>query len=278
MTSQPAILCNGEALVHLPVDDRGAALGDGLFETILVRRGQCIWLDEHLMRLAGGCTRLGLDFPRSELERDIAALLGNSPAADYAVLRISLSRKSAGFRGYAPATGDSNRLLQLAGIPAPNHDHWRSGIRSYLCKTRLPEGAATAGIKHNNRLAHVMARAERPVTDFPEGLMLSHNGLVIEGVSSNVFLVVDSTLVTPALDTAGVVGVVRQKILAQAQSLGMPQVVRRVELPELYRAQEMFFCNSLTGIWPVRALDCLRFSSFELTRKLQSQLEAVWYA
>lgn len=271
-------LCNGEPAAQLPVDDRSASLGDGLFETVLVRNGQSVWLDEHLARLAAGCECLGLIFPAAELQRDIARLLSTAPLTEYAVLRIALGRKSGGARGYAPASRDSNRLLQLAGIEAPNRDYWQWGIRAYLCQTRLPEGSATAGLKHNNRLAHVLARAERSPADFPEGLMLSHSGRVLEGVSSNVFLVIDGALYTPSLETAGVQGVVRQKVLDIAQALDIPQRVQRIELTDLYRAREMFFCNSLMGIWPVRSLDCFQFSVGEVTRRLQSQLEAVWYA
>lgn len=271
-------MCNGEPAAQLPADDRSAAFGDGLFETILVRNSQPVWLEEHLNRMAAGCARLALNFPLELLQRDIRALLKNAPANDYAVLRISLGRKSAGARGYAPVSREANRLIQLARIEKPRRDYWDTGIRAFICQTRLPEAAATAGLKHNNRLAHVLARAERPAADFPEGLMQSQSGVLLEGVSSNVFLVIDGALHTPSLELAGVEGVTRQKILSLAQQLDIPCLVRRMKLDDIYRAREMFFCNSLAGIWPVRSLDCLHFAAPELTAKLQLKLEAAWYA
>jgi len=39
----------------IPFDDRGLLLGDGLFETILVRDGKAILFDEHVARLRAGC-------------------------------------------------------------------------------------------------------------------------------------------------------------------------------------------------------------------------------
>lgn len=271
-------LCNGEPATQLPVDDRSAALGDGLFETVLVRHSRAVWLDEHMRRLAAGCERLNLDFPAADMSRDIGLLLADSRADGYAVLRLQLGRRTAGGRGYAPATRASNRLVQLSAIDPPRRLCWDEGIKAYLCQTRLPESSATAGIKHTNRLAHVMARAERGVRDYPEGLMLSHSGLILEGISSNVFLVINGVLHTPSLEQAGVQGVVRQKVLDHARQLGIAQKIRRLELSEIYRAQEIFFCNSLIGIWPVRSLDCLQFSAPTLTSELQSTLEAVWYA
>lgn len=271
-------LCNGEPAAQWPADDRSAALGDGLFETILVRNSKPIWLEEHLQRMAAGCVKIALNFPVEKLRGEVTTLLGSVPVSDYAVLRIALGRKSGGARGYAPVSREANRLLQLASIERARRDYWDGGIKAFICQTRLPEAASTAGLKHNNRLAHILARAERPTATYPEGLMLSQSGLLLEGVSSNVFLVIDGALHTPSLELAGVDGIVRQKIMALAKQLAIPCYVRRVKLSDIYRAQEMFFCNSLTGIWPVRSLDCLHFAAPELTRKLQSKLEAVWYA
>lgn len=108
--------------------------------------------------------------------------------------------------------------------------------------------------------------------------MLSHSGLLVEGISSNVFLVIDGVLHTPILASAGVEGITRDHILATAQVLGIPLRQRHLQLNDIYRAQELFFCNSLFGIWPVRALDCLQYSGFDISRKLQSELEPLWYA
>lgn len=271
-------LCNGELASQLPIDDRSAALGDGLFETVLVRHSRAIWLDEHLQRLAEGCSRLSLDFPETDLRRDVQVLLRAVGADTDAVLRIQLGRRAAGRRGYAPTTRASNRWLQISATGAPQRQYWDRGIKAFLCQTRLPELPATAGIKHNNRLAHVLARAERNPGDYAEGLMLSQSGLILEGISSNVFLVIDGALHTPSLELAGVQGVVRQKVLECAEQLGLARKIRRIGFDELYRAQELFFCNSLIGIWPVRSLDCLQFAAPIVTTALQSRLENVWYA
>src|SRR5690554_8032974 len=52
-----------EAAGAWPLDDRGAAYGDGLFETLLVRDGRPLLWDEHLARLARGCHVLGIPMP-----------------------------------------------------------------------------------------------------------------------------------------------------------------------------------------------------------------------
>ena len=48
----------------LPLNDRGLAYGDGVFETVLVRDGTPLLWDAHLARLTRGCERLGFPAPQ----------------------------------------------------------------------------------------------------------------------------------------------------------------------------------------------------------------------
>lgn len=115
-----------------------------------------------------------------------------------------------------------------------------------------------------------MARAEWQDAECAEGLMRDSSGRVIEGVYSNLFLVVGGGLVTADLSRCGVAGVMRAEILQQAQLLGLSVELRDVSYDELLDADEVFLCNSLYGIWPVRALQERHWSVGPLTRKLQA--------
>jgi 4-amino-4-deoxychorismate lyase len=111
------VLFNGYASRQPPVDDRGLAFGDGLFETLLVRKGRPVWLDEHLQRLQAGCQRLAIDCPLPLLRHDIDRQLAEAPAS--AVLKIIVTRRSGGARGYRPATTASDLLLLTGNSGAP---------------------------------------------------------------------------------------------------------------------------------------------------------------
>ena len=269
-------LHNGKPAQSLPFEDRGWALGDALFETLLVRQGRAVWLDEHLQRLQLGCAQIQLDFPEKALRTEIDALLKSHPS-ERAVLRLCLSRDSLGLRGYAAATRTPHRYCQIVPVPEPVREYWEQGVCAFVAQTRLPEQAQLAGIKHTNRLPHVLARAERPHSDFPEGLMLSVSGLVIEGIASNCFIAKNEVLFTPLLDQAGVAGIARKKVIQSAQVAGVPVIERRLTMADITAADELFFCSSLIGLWPVRQLDCLSYSSFKLCQRVQKDLESVWY-
>ena len=269
-------LHNGKLTRSVSLEDRGWSLGEALFETLLVQQGNPVWLEEHLARLARGCERLQFDFPARALRDDIHQLLSES-RDDRTVLRLCLSGDSLGVRGYGAVSRTPHRYCQLAALAPPVRQYWDEGIRAFVAKTRLPELVELAGIKHSNRLPHVLARAERKAKDFPEGLMLSASGLVVEGIASNCFIAVNGELKTPLLDRAGVEGIVRQKVIEVLRTQGVTISEARLTLSDIEAADELFFCNSLIGLWPARQLDCLSFSSFSLCQRVQKELESVWY-
>lgn len=263
---------DGQPADVLSLKDRGLAYGDGLFETIAVRGGQPLLLDRHLSRLAGGCSRLAITADhlliRNELQA-YAAVLGEG------VLKLILTRGD-GLRGYAPdPSAQARRILQGSPPAAYPVIHGEQGVRLFPCATRLSKQPLLAGLKHLNRLEQVIARSEWQGAEHAEGLMLDQAGRVIECVFSNLFLVRDGVLITADLKRCGVAGVMRAELLCQAASLGIPTQITDISLDQLQWADEVFICNSVYGIWPVRAYAALGWSVGPLTRKLQTIARAL---
>jgi len=260
---------NGVPAEGVPVRDRGLAYGDGLFETISVRQGRARLLDRHLQRLQLGCQRLqiplGIDSLRAEIS-SFAMQVGDG------VAKLIVTRGS-GMRGYAfPQPQQALRILQGSPLPDYPAAHAEQGVKLFSCTTRLAEQPLLAGIKHLNRLEQVLARAEWQDPGYAEGLMQDQSGRVIEGVSSNLFMVDAGQLLTPDLQRCGVAGVMRAEIIEQSERQGIPCAVRDIGLAELMEADEVFLCNSLYGIWPVRELAGRVWERGELTRILQNNL------
>lgn len=258
---------DGQPADALSLKDRGLAYGDGLFETIAVCGGQPLLLERHLTRLAEGCSRLAIaadiELIRSELQA-YAAAMGEG------VLKLILTRGD-GLRGYAPdPSAQGRRILQGNPPAAYPAVHGEQGVRLFPCTTPLSVQPLLAGLKHLNRLEQVLARAEWQDSEHAEGLMLDQAGRVIEGVFSNLFLVRDGVLVTADLKRCGVAGVMRAELLFQAASSGIPVQITDISLEQLQWADEVFVCNSVYGVWPVRAYAALSWPVGPLTRKLQT--------
>ena len=265
------MLVNGDCREHIEISDRGFQYGDGLFETIAVTNGQPVFFDRHMDRLKAGCLRLYIPFPGIELlALETQKLCQHSSKA---VLKLIITRGSGG-RGYRqPDAIQPTRVLSLYPFPDYPDTYQEQGITARFCDTRLGLNPGLAGIKHLNRLEQIMARAEWTNPDIQEGIMLDMNEHVIEGTMTNLFYVKNETLYTSSLTLAGVAGIMRGIIMAMASEHGLSWIEHTFTKDELLSADEVFVCNSILGIWPVKHIATTCFPVGVITRQLQ-----IWLA
>ncbi len=266
------ILVNGLPGESVPATDRAIQYGDGLFETIALRRGRPELWSAHMARLRRGCERLGIGMP------DPAVLLREAlqlaRGRERAVLKIILSRGSGG-RGYRPPdTPSPLRILSLHPWPEWPREFWLEGVVTRICATRLGRNGQLAGIKHLNRLEQVLARAEWREPAIAEGLMLDSEGMLVEGTMSNLFLVREGVLQTPDLSRCGVAGIMREVVLEAAGRRGIPHEITSLRREDLELAHELFLTNSIIGLWPVRRVGCRDYAApGRVTSLLQKDVE-----
>jgi 4-amino-4-deoxychorismate lyase len=241
--------------------------GDGVFRTLLINNGKPANWPRHLRRLLEDARRIGLSQPDpSNLTQRVGVFV---QGAESAILKIILTRGPAE-RGYHSVGSTPSCILLLYPSPEAMHLPEKDGIRVCICETRLSRNPRLAGIKHLNRLEQVLARAEWADPSIGEGLMLDTADNLVEGVSSNLFLVKSGALLTANLSFCGVEGVTREMILEIALQHSMAVNIRDLSLEDLYQADECFICNSVTGIRPVTQLNDKFWPVGTLTRRLQT--------
>jgi 4-amino-4-deoxychorismate lyase len=184
-------------------------------------------------------------------------------------------RGGGGGGGYrVPEKVVPRRILQLHPWPDFPPAAGEAGVAVRLCATRLCHNPQLAGIKHLNRLEQVLARREWDEPQIGEGLLLDVDGRLVEGTMSNLFLVREQLLLTPDLRRCGVAGIMRSIILEQAERQSLRAEIRALDSADLLAADEVFLCNSLIGIWPVRAVDGRPYRKGAVTIRLQQLLQA----
>ena len=269
---------NGRSRTLIDHRDRGLQYGDGVFETMRVRRHRVRLLDFHLDRLFEGCRRLGIEPPsaarlRRELESR-AAMRGD------AVLKLIVTR-GPGSRGYRPSGEERcTRVISLHappprdGIAAPY-----PAVRVRMCATRLGTNPMLAGIKTLNRLESVMARSEWSDSRVWEGLLRDVDGNIVSGSMSNLFIRSGSYLMTPILDRCGIAGVMRRWVLKQAMDFGLRPLEGRLGWNQIGEAEEAFMTNAVAGVVSVAVFqdgaERIRFQNQDSARALRARLEAL---
>jgi 4-amino-4-deoxychorismate lyase len=257
--------------------DRGLQYGDGVFETMRVRRYAVRLLDFHLERLWRSCERLSL--PPPDPRRLGKELKATAAIRREGVLKMIVTR-GVGDRGYRP-TGRERGTCVLLAYPLSRRaaSAVAAPVRLRICALRLGINPLLAGLKSLNRLESVLARAEWSDPDFWEGLMRDTEDHIVCGTMSNVFLRRGSSLVTPLIDRCGVAGVMRRWVLEQAGALGLRSSERRLRWQDLRRAEEVFMTNAVAGIVPVAEIHHgrarIRLGQHQTAGELRRRLEAV---
>jgi len=260
----------------VPADDRGLAFGDGLFETMRRCGAKIPLLDRHLRRLGAGAQRLRIPVDIDQLRDEVTRFAEEAGPGDD-VLKLVVTRGS-GTPGYLPGEGGLSRRILMQ---RPRAEHpvrwWSEGVRVRYCETRLGLNAVLGGIKHLNRLEQVMARMEWSDPEVADGLMSDPRGRIVEGVCTNLFLVSGARLLTPVIANCGVSGVMRGFILeAVARELALQSAEIQCERATIAAAQEVFLCNAVVGVWPVRQLDTRTWPVGPVTRRVQAHVAQVF--
>lgn len=169
-----------------------------------------------------------------------------------AAVRITLTR-GAGLPGLDPKNCKSPTLLitcrPFSGYPS---NFTRKGMTAVVVGVRRnsPESLPPS-VKSISCLNNVLAKIESQRSKADEAIMLSEDGLVAEGSVTNVFIVKEGAIYTPALDGRQLAGVTRNHVCQVARANGFRVVETKVSVHDLLSADEVFLTNSLMEVMPV---------------------------
>jgi branched-chain amino acid aminotransferase len=258
------VVCLDGALVppeeaSISIFDRGFLYGDSVYEVLRAYRGVPFELEAHLERLAGSAARIAMALPveTSVLVSDIQASLkaGGNPDA---YLRVVVTR-GGGKIGLDPALAQNPRRIVIAQnvaemVPAPTA--YTDGVEMALVDVRrnLRE-AIDPEAKTGNYLNSVLAVAEARKRGAYEALMLDHRGLITEGSSSNVFLVIGGLVLTPPVAAGILRGVTRRVVLEAAAKAKLRTLEVPLSADTLEQVEEMFLTSSIREVVPVTRID-----------------------
>lgn len=240
------------------VYDHGFLYGLGLFETFRTYGGQPFLLSQHLHRLTEGCKELGIEFEPNHpsVLAFISKLLQVNNLSD-AYIRYSVS---AGVDVLGLPSGvyqHSNEIIYIKPLPPRDVDMYEKGKSLQLLKLprNTPEGLYR--FKSFHYMNNILAKRELQNYDWAagaEGLMLTEDGYVAEGIVSNVFFTKDSILFTPSLDTGILPGITRAHVLGLAQANHIKAQDGLYTWENLKDADEVFIVNSIQEIVPITTL------------------------
>src|SRR4029453_3368521 len=190
----------------------------------------------------------------AEITAAIRETLAANGMRDGVHVRLTLTRGVKVPSGMDPRLNPRGcTLVVLAEHKAPVYD--TSGLRLVTASVRRP-GADVLDpkIHHNNLLNSILAKLEANAAGADDALMLDGRGFVAETNATNLFAVVDGTLVTPT-SAACPEGITRATVLQIAGGAGLPVEVRDVALSEMYAADEVFCTGTMGELAGITEID-----------------------
>ncbi|MGW4703540.1 aminotransferase class IV [Streptomyces sp. NPDC004285] len=229
---------------RVSVLDHGLTVGDGIFETVKAERGETFALTLHLERLTRSARGLGLPDPDlDEVRHACAAVLEANPM-ELGRLRITYT---GGLSPLGSERGDAGPSLVVALGEAGRRPDSTAVVT--VPWTRNERGALT-GLKTTSYAENVVALARARERGASEALFANTVGQLCEGTGSNVFVVVDGTLLTPPVSSGCLAGITRALAVewTGAEEADLP-------LDVLDRADEIFLTSTLRDVQAVHRVD-----------------------
>jgi len=249
------VVDSGEARVS--VFDRGFLYGDSVFEVFRTYGGVPFGQREHLERLQRSADRLMISMPVSveALSSEVTATLEAAGEGEWYV-RVVITRGT-GPLTYDPSTATTPlRVIITAPVSLPPADHYERGIAVALLHASRPtDDERASGAKASNYLANLLAVHEAKEKGAQEALMLGRRGQILEGASSNLFIVKDGVVRTPEHQAGILMGITRAAVLTAAATEGIGVEEGEVRPEDLYGADEAFITSSIREVMPVVSAD-----------------------
>jgi len=122
---------------------------------------------------------------------------------------------------------------------------------------RVPDSAIPVRAKvTGSYINSVLAKSEAQQAGFDEAIVLDGDGHVSEGSAENIFMVRDSTFITPPVSSDILEGITRRMLMELVTNeLGLPVVERAIDRTELYICDELLLCGTGAEVTPVINVD-----------------------
>jgi len=241
----------------ISVFDRGFLYGDSVFEVMRTYAGKGCREEEHLIRLEESARRVLIDIPftREQVRREVRRTISAS-GEDPCYVRIILTRGS-GPLNYDPTSAhDPQLVVMVTPLKSQPPEHYREGVEVCLIRaTRPTDNSQATGAKASNYLVNLLATHEVRQRGGYEAILIGGDGQLLEGASSNLFLVRGRQLLTPRAEAGILVGITRQTVLEVAPSVGLNPLETALFPQDLYEADEAFITSSLREVMPISRVD-----------------------
>lgn len=244
----------------ISIFDRGFLYGDAVYELIRFFDGHGVEMDRHRARLERSLRTIGImGFePRSmdEISGRLLEALGTGDATIY----LQVTRGVQIPRAHAPEEGLEPSVVAIATEASPlDTSEGPSRIR---CLLMQDERRVRCDVKATNLLVNVLGTMQANDAGADEPIF-THEGMVTETASANLFIVEGRRVITPPLGGPRSIlpGVMRARTLDIAEQIGLDWSEELISEERLKAASEAFITSSRRMVASITEIDAHSMNS-----------------
>lgn len=242
----------------------------GLFESLLAVDDRPIFLKEHLDRMEWGISKLRIktNYNRQSITRTLIRMVRQHPE------RIKKTKVLLTYG--CSELWPGNRPGPKTIIFVQSHKIQFRKQKLMISPMVITADNPMRGIKSVNFMSEWMSQHRAYEQGYDQGIILNNKGFIAETGSANLFMVKNGRLYTPSVDSGGLSGVVRSKIIELARNSGIKCHELKLRPEKLVEADEIFTTSSFKLVWPVTELKLdkiYRFNPGPLSRAIFNRLK-----
>jgi D-alanine transaminase len=251
------VYLNGSYIDHaeaaVPVDDRGFLFADGVYEVARIYRGTPFLMAPHMTRLRAGLAALrirGADI--DDLPAVADQLIDANDITGDGTVYIQVTRGAAPRKHAFPAADTKPTVYVIARA---FNQHPAEFFERGVAAITVPDTRwSRCDIKSISLLPNVLANQQAHEAGAFEALFV-RDGVLIEGSHSNLFAVLDGTLLTYPSSNYILTGITRNLLLELAREMGIPAAEAPLYTEQIPQVTELFLSGTTTEVMPITTLD-----------------------
>ena len=231
----------------IPVDDLAIMRGFGVFDLLRTLNGRPLFLKEHIQRLEDSARRIGIKLEWTQRQLvDIVMDTLHRNSFQESNIRIVITGGSS--PDFITPQGKPRLLVLVTQAPMLPQEWYNDGVKiiTFFSERSIP------GAKSIDYVAATIALKQARDQGAIEAVYVDHNRHVLEGTTSNIFALINGSLVTPE---KGILSGITRKAVLQLATKTLTVETRNLDLDELRLADEVFITGTNKMIVPVVQVD-----------------------
>ena len=271
---------SGKIISNKPIvsiENRAFRYADSLFESMFYTNNKIINIDKHWQRLQNGLVALKMKQfilqSASKLEQQCIDLLHKNNIETAARLRLQIFRKDGGL--YLPNSNETDYIIEVSPLTDKNYSLNTRGLEIGIARDVYKDASYLSQVKTSAKQEMVIAAIEAKENGWDDAILMNSKDLLVESTHSNLFIVKNNALITPALSDGPLNGIMRQSIFECATKLNIRIAEKSLITKDLQEADEIFLTNAIKGVQWVEKFETKRYNSI-FSEKLVKSLNTYY--